>query len=224
MTSSGAPDRGAHLLEGNGAALVRERAVAGSIQRALERLYQLDRVADVHSFLEEASEGERETLFVREAEDGAIEMALRVPRLGAPSIDLARDEDLDPLCQIIEGVSHFVYLADRARAEREATQLELELQAEVDKFVVLAAWLGEPDLRASATLRRRLYEDVSYAHDASSEHGHRYRLANVRAHAFVRMLEREYLDTRRWSEMRVALRRFYRMGQEEKLRMATAAA
>ncbi|MGO8999428.1 MAG: hypothetical protein ACLQVI_39385 [Polyangiaceae bacterium] len=213
----------ARLLEGNGAALVRERAVAEAVQRALERLYQLDRLADVDEFLEEAPDGERETLFVREAADGVIEMALRVPRLGAKAIDLARDADLDPLCQIIEGVSHFVYLSHRARADREATQLELELQAEVDKFVVLAAWLGEPDATASATLRRRLYEDVSYAHDESTEHGDRYRLANVRAHAFVRRLEREYMTSRRWGDMRAALRRFYRVGQEEKLRIAVAA-
>jgi hypothetical protein len=216
-------DQRARLLEGNGAGLVRERAVAEAVQRALERLYQLDRVADVDDFLEEAGAGERETLFVREAADGAIEMALRVPRLGERSIDLARDADLDPLCQIIEGVSHFVYLADRARAERETTQLELELQAEVDKFVVLAAWLGEPDLSASATLRRRLYENVSYAHDEATEDGDRYRLANSRAHTFVRRLERDFLSARRWAEMRAALRRFYRMGQEEKLRVATAA-
>jgi hypothetical protein len=215
--------KGARLIEGNGAGLVRERALAERVQRALERLYQLDRVADVDAFLEEAPTGERETLFVREAADGVIEMALRVPRLGARDIDLARDADLDPLCQIIEGVSHFVYLADRARADREATQLELELQAEVDKFVVLAAWLGEPNLRASATLRRRLYEDVSYADDAATEPGQRYRLANIHAHAFVRRLERDYLEARRWGEMRGALRRFYRLGQEEKLRLALAA-
>jgi hypothetical protein len=190
------------------------------VQHALERLYQLDRVADVDDFLEEAPEGDREALLVREAPDGTIEMSLRVPRLGKKTIDLARDADLDPLCQIIEGVSHFVYLADRARVDREATQLELELQAEVDKFVVLAAWLGTPDLRASATLRRRLYEDVAFTHDDSTECGQRYRVANARAHAFIRRLEREYLESRRWGDMRVALRRFYRMGQAGKLRLA----
>ncbi len=222
MTNESGRRDGARLLEGNGAALVRERAVADAVQRALERLYQLDRIADVDDFLEEAPDGERETLLVREA-DGVLEMALRVPRLGAKAIDLARDADLDPLCQLIEGVSHFVYLSHRAHAEREATQLELELQAEVDKFVVLAAWLGEPDEGASATLRRRLYEQVSFAHDGSTEHGDRYRVANERAHAFVRRLERDYVKPRRWSEMRVALRSFYRVGQEEKLRLAVAA-
>jgi hypothetical protein len=216
---------GPRLLEGNGAGLVRERAVAEAVQRALERMYQLERVADVDAFLEPlpAEAGEREALLVREAPDGAIEMALRVPRLGERAIDVTRATDLDPLCQIIEGVSHFVYLADRASVHREATQLELALQAEVDKYVVLAAWLGELDIQRSATLRRRLYEDVSFADDGTTEPGFRYRLANTRAHSFIRRLERDYLRGRRWADLRAALRRFYRVGQEEKLRLALAA-
>jgi len=160
-----------HALEGNGVGLVRERALARAVQGALERLYQLERVADVHSFVQPAVEGEREALFVRENEDGSIEMALRLPALGRREIDVANDADLDPMCQIIEGVSHFVYLADRARLAREATQLELEMQAEVDKYVVLAASVSSLDARRSAALRRRLYENVSFAHEASSELG-----------------------------------------------------
>ncbi|MCH7929016.1 MAG: ATP-binding protein [Proteobacteria bacterium] len=35
----------------------------------------------------------------------------------------------------VEGVSHFVLVAERARRELPVTQLELELQAEIDKFL-----------------------------------------------------------------------------------------
>jgi hypothetical protein len=206
------------VLEGNGALLVRGRARATTVQNALERLYQLDRVADVHAFLLPAEEGEREALLVREANDGTLEMALRVPMLG-PSKDLP----LDPLCQIIEGVSHFVYLADRARADREATQLEMEMQAEVDKYVVLASATGAHDLRASAKLRERLYERVDYAHDEETELGERYRVANDLAHGFVRRLEVKFVADRKWSAMRDELRRFFRMGQAEKMRLGRAA-
>ena len=80
---------------------------------------------------------------MRESDDGAIEMALRCPG-SAGRRRLARDADLDPLCQIIEGVSHFVYLAERARVDREATQLELELQAEVDKSSSWPPGSGSP--------------------------------------------------------------------------------
>lgn len=213
----------ARFLEGNGAGLVRERAVADRVQRALERLYQLDRVADVDAFLEEAANGERETLFVREAGDGAIEMALRVPRLGARAFDLAHDADLDPLCQIIEGVSHFVYLAHRARSDRGTTQLELELQAEVDKYVLLAHGAAGFHPARAARVRARLFERVIYLHTADTETGARYRMANDLAARFAHRLEGLFTQHGRFEPMRTALRRFYGAGQAEKIGLARAA-
>lgn len=207
-------------LVGNGVLLVRERAVAAAIQRALERLYQLDPIADVNAFVMPGAAGEREALFVREDEDGTIEMALRLPALANREFDVTSDGDLDPLCQIIEGVSHFVYLAERARGDREATQLEMELQAEVDKYVILASSLGNLHERTSARLRARLYDAVSFDYAKGTELGDRYRIANTLAARFVFRLERVYVRAQRFRELHGELRRFYRMGQEEKLRAA----
>ena len=208
-------------LEGNGVGLVREIALAGRIQRGLERLYHLDRAADVDAFVTHAASGEREALFVRESEDG-LELLLRIPRLGDRTVDV-EGEGLDPLCQIIEGVSHFVYLADRAAQGREATQLELELQAEVDKYVILASSLDSSsgfDERTSRRLRERLYEGVAYVHDAGTEEGERYRMANGCARRFTARLERDYLMRARYAELQGELRKFFHMGQGEKLRAA----
>jgi hypothetical protein len=208
------------LLAGNGVGLLRERALATAIQGGLERLYQLDRVADVDSFVAEAAEGEREALLVRMADDGAVEMTLRLPTLGRREFDVLSGADLDPLCQIIEGVSHFVYLAARANEDRETTQLELELQAEVDKYVVLVATLGGLDEPKSARLRGRLYDDVSFTDSAGTEVGERYRIANQLAARFVRRLERDFVRPGNVRALHGELRRFYRLGQEEKLRAA----
>jgi len=208
-------------LEGNGAGLVREIVLASRIQRGLETLYRLDRAADVDDFVTCAHEGQREALFVRESEDG-LELQLRLPRLGERSVDV-EGAGLDPLCQIIEGVSHFVYLADRASLGREATQLELELQAEVDKYVILASALeagARFDERASRRLRERLYDDVSFVHDANTVEGERYRMANGCARRFTGRLEREYVTRLRFGELQGELRRFFHMGQGEKLRAA----
>jgi hypothetical protein len=210
----------AELLAGNGAGLLRERALATAIQGGLERLYQLERVADVLAFVAPAEGGEREALMVRMADDGAVEMSLRLPPLGPREADLLEGPGLDPLCQIIEGVSHFVYLASRAREDRRTTQLELEVQAEVDKYVVLIAALGSPDEPKSAQLRKRLYDDVSFSFAEGTEVGDRYRIANQVAARFVRRLERTYLRDGRARELRSELRHFYRLGQEEKLRFA----
>jgi hypothetical protein len=202
-------------LEGNGVCLVRERALAGRVQAGLERLYRLERQADVHAFMMPADRGEREALLVREGDDGTLEMALRVPPIGDAS-------DLDAICQIIEGVSHFVYLADRAGDGRAATQLEMELQAEVDKYVVLASSIASLDVTSSAKLRARLYERVQYAHAEDGELGERYRVANDLAHGFVRRLER-HIPPRRFGSMRDELRNFFRVGQSDKLRLGRAA-
>jgi hypothetical protein len=200
-------------LAGNGVGLVREIALAGRVQSALERLYHLDRAADVDGFVALAGDGERETLFLRESEDGELEMALRLPRLEEAS-------SLDAICQIIEGVSHFVYVAERAARNRETTQLELELQAEVDKYVVLAASMPAFDEQASQRLREELFERVSFVHDEESEQGERYRVANRCARRFVTRIERDYVARARFGEMHGELRRFFHMGQGEKLRAA----
>jgi hypothetical protein len=208
------------ILEGNGALLVREIALANRIQRGLENLYRLERAADVDAFMTHANDGEREALLVRESEDGYLELSVRVPRLEAKTIDVDDGQALDPVLQIIEGVSHFVYLADRAGQHREATQLELELQAEVDKYVIIAASLGTFDEETSRRLRRRLYEHVAFLHDEDTEQGERYRVANGYARRFTGRLERDYIARARYGELRDELRRFFHMGQGEKLRAA----
>jgi hypothetical protein len=207
---------GADVLAGNGANLIRERNMAARVQEALERLYGVDRVVDVGDFLDRAADGQRETLVVREDEGGDVLVSLKLPALG-------RQAGLDGFCQVIEGVSHFVYVVERVRSGRAATQLELELQAEVDKWVVLAASLANLDADSSAALRARLYERVVFVHDAASELGERYRIANDAANRFVRRLERDCVGTARFVELRARLRQFFHVGQEEKLRLGRAA-
>ncbi len=187
------------------------------LQRRLERFYHLEETPDVRGFVRESEDvHEREALLLRESE-GSLEMALVVPAGAA--------NDHDGWLQMAEGVSHFVYVANRARQELPSTQLELELQAEVDKFVLLVleqvpydrneAGLGR--LVEFGLVHSRLFERVSYLHDAGTELGDRYRTANDLAARFVRRLM-----THRDDATHAALRRFYRAGQAEKIRLAAA--
>jgi hypothetical protein len=204
-------------------ALERVRSLAARVQGALERLYRLDRVVSVEGFVHGAGSGEREALLLREGADGDLEVSVRLPPL--PEADASLE--LDTLCQIIEGVSHFVYVVERARMGRAATQLELEVQAEVDKWVVLAASIRSFDAHRSAKLRARLYEDFVFLHDETSEAGRelaeRYRVANDVAHRFVRRLERDFVGRARFGELHAELWRFFHIGQEGKLRLGRAA-
>ena len=189
-----------------------------SIQKRLRDFYGLERSPDVAAFTRAVPPHRREQLLVREASD-ALEIEVRVPTPTGRKAERSVD---DGLLQRVEGVSHFLYLTERARVELPATLLELELQAEVDKFVVLAVEPSVPT-RDSLALHERLYERVAFLHPADSEAGRRYRLANrlaARLAARVASLcsDRQRKDGR--GRAKTMLRRFYRSGQAEKIRMA----
>jgi len=88
--------------------------------------------------------------------------------------------------------------------------VELELQAEVDKFVFSALDTESTDKRSLKKLLRRLFVDVSYADDLSAELEARYRKANACARAYCLWLSDNFElrpDNRR---LRAELARFYR--------------
>ena len=125
-------------------------------------------------------------------------------------------------------MSHFVYVVERARMGRGATQLELELQAEVDKWVVLAASMrsfdATPQRDACARGSTRTSSScTTTSSGAERELAERYRVANDAAHGFVRRLEREYVGHARFGELHAELWRFFHIGQEGKLRLGRAA-
>lgn len=188
----------------------RTRVALAGIQRRLEDYYGLERTPDVAAFAEAAPDGEREQLLVRESDD-AVELALIVPN-DAPSAGAN-----DVWLQLVEGVSHFVYVVERVRTGLPTTQLELELQAEVDKFVLLGLEPGG-DRESVRRLHEHLYENGRFLDASGTEAGDRYRLANdLAARLGARLLGRHAHDAR------ALLRRFYRAGQTDKIALARAA-
>jgi hypothetical protein len=73
--------------------------------------------------------------------------------------------------------------------------------------------------RSALALHGDLYEKVRFLHPEHSEEGARYRLANALAARFMARLILERDAGKRHG----ALRRFYRSGQTEKIRLARAA-
>ena len=196
----------------------RPSGLPARIQERLCRHYGIGDAPVVDAFIDAVDSG-RETLLVRDA-GGELEVRLCLPRA---IVDGARPLSFDELCQGIEGVSHFLYLSERARRELPATRLELELQAEVDKYVLLAhAGTGFHPVR-SAHLREQLFERVHYVHAADTETGARYRMANALAARFARRLEGMCARHAGLEPVRATLRRFYGAGQAEKIGLARAA-
>jgi len=124
-----------------------------SLQGALAEIYDLPATPDVAQFLLTdrkqlefaGARASDEQLIVAEHGDtlslGLFIDARVLERLSRRDPFDALDQDnLADYLTAAEGVSHFVYVAWSAGFDRPVTLLELELQAEVDKYV-LAAWL-----------------------------------------------------------------------------------
>jgi hypothetical protein len=204
------------------------------VQRGLEQLYRVDTGVAVDDFVidEPTRDGlvterrPREQLLVVE-EAGEMSLALFVDPVALANLarrDPSRtldDHNLGDFLLAVEGVSHFVYAICAARVDRKVSQLELELQAEVDKYVTC---LLVTDPVRSKEWRARLFGDACYEPDLDHDESQRYRAANDNAHRYAAFLETEFVARRRIPEMLGELRRFYRMGLAAKLStIATAA-
>lgn len=184
--------------------------LAAKIQTKLAKLYRVDAPA-VDGFVR-VSESGREVLELRQNRR-SLDLALYLPREAmVPGAALP----LDLYCQVAEGVSHFLYLVERARRRLPTTQLELELQAEVDKYLMVRDALADAPAANETGLRDRLFGSVTFMHDEGSEQGDRYRTANRLAARFVGTLAPKTTSGDR-------LRRFFDAGQREKIEMVMAA-
>jgi hypothetical protein len=216
------------------------------LQRGLETLYRVETGLDVQAFVVDedgraealrgaspesppgagTSRRPREQLLVSH-EGGDVALGLFLD--DAALTNLARNDPAHGLgdhnfwdfCLAVEGVSHFIYVAHRAAGDRQVTALELELQAEVDKFVSCSLLAGARD---TAPLRGRLFEQVHYDPTLDDEERSRYQTANDEARRYARSLDRRFLVTGEVERMLIELRRFYRLSLQEKLQHIAHAA
>ena len=167
-----------------------------------------------------------EELLVLEAE-GGVELALYLapalltrlrPYESAPE-HAVLDGELEGFCQLAEGVSHFVYMARTALEERTVSLLELEAQAEVDKFALclLRRWGAGGAEAWARELLGRLFERVSYRARLSEAERWRYQEANRLSRNFCSRLMGHVVG-RRLERLLGELRYAYRLGAEAKLR------
>ena len=206
------------------------------VQRGLEALYRVDTGVAVGDFvvgrelrdrLVDARRPREQLLVCEHA--GELSLALFVdPGVLAnlAAHDPARrlgDHNFGDFLLAVEGVSHFVYAVWCAHAERRVSQLELELQAEVDKYVTCLLVIA-PEVDVSLALRRRLFGDAIYEADLDHDEHARYRAANDNAERYAGWLEQAFVGPRRIPEMLAEVRRFYRLGLAGKLALCARAA
>jgi hypothetical protein len=216
--------------------------VLNGLQSVLERLYDLRSGHDVYDFLvtdrgvlsqyscDNDGRELEEKLLLAESADGAgvalyLDGALLKRLELANPVGRLNDDNLADYCTALEGVSHFVYSTWRLSADSPVSLLELETQAEVDKYAVTVFLVGlQQGGRYPQHVHARLFDRVRFDARLEPAQFERYRTAHAVAAQFCRRLERRFVNrgVARIEALVRELRTFYRLGNREKLRYALA--
>ena len=132
--------------------------------------------------------------------------------------DQLEPEHFENLCLAIEGISHFLYLTWRALQQHNVSLLELELQAEVDKYILILFFIKKLNKTGLINkLRKILFENIKFDAALDDIELVRYQQANYYAARYCQSLETRYLQEFGSDQMACELRPFYRLGQKAKL-------
>jgi hypothetical protein len=204
------------------------------IQDLIGGIYDVPIAHDVYDFLVT----ERARLPQSHLESRSDEALIIVEEPGAVGVSLYLDPELlerlqraDPLERLdatnvadywtaLEGVSHFVYLAWNAGHDKPVSILELEMQAEVDKYVASFALLQRQSPgRFPAELLTLLFERTRIDPKLARGREGMYRAASRYAQKFCRRLEKGLRDSpaQLGHEVLAELRRFYRLSDGRKM-------
>lgn len=207
----------------------------GSMQGQLGRVYDVEVPQDVRDYLvtdravlEALTAGKpgrsaEEQLIVVE-DEGNLDIALYLdhgvlerlvaadPRASISGANLA------DFWTVLEGVSHFHYLAWNAAFDKPVTLLELEMQAEVDKYVSTRMLLqSQPEATLGAPLLQRLFDDPALDPALEPEEIGRYQAASALAGRYCADLEARFPAATFTQEFLRELRTFYRLPQAAKI-------
>lgn len=203
------------------------------LQEHLTRIYRVDPGYDVNDFLitdrivaKLLGQGNLvpktdESVLLKEDEDGlALSVFLDSEMLsrlhGADPLKELQANQLNDLWTVLEGISHFNYIAWRARKNHRVSLLELEMQGEVDKFVsTFFMALEQEDSELADRLHGWLFDNVRFNPELSRDQHERYATANNYAARFCHGLrERLVRNNRQGLD---ELRHFYRLSQRDKI-------
>jgi len=210
-----------------------------ALQQRLQVIYDLDNEYEVDTFLISDARLARqldsrhdarpipEKLLVRQHSDGVdVSLFLQQELLHK----LASDDPTQALhqgnfadfCTVTEGVSHFVYLTWNAHHARSITLFELELQAEVDKYILAAALLAEQcGGSLPHNLPHVLFDRPRFDTQLNHEEQQRYRLANAYARRYCHGLHRRLRELGDGVLITRELRQFYRLLHHKKIQRIT---
>jgi hypothetical protein len=191
-------------------------ALLETSQQRLEALYGLHPAPSPLGFLtastSEASHTEEQLLIQHDEENDELGLGLYLAPALLKRLQARSMASLHDIAMAIEGISHLRYVIHRASDALPLTPLELELQAEVDKFALLIG--TGPN---SPQLRQHLFHCQRLRKGMGVRLRERYQESTRLAARYCKYLERRYLSCNAFENLLAELRLFYRMGQHAKI-------
>jgi hypothetical protein len=206
--------------------------LVGALQGFLSEFYALDLPYDVRDFLltdatlarsldSTGREVEEKLLIAENAGEAEVCLYLEgglLDRLERSDPLTRLDGDnLEDFWTAFEGVSHFAYYTWNASLDKSVTLFEMELQAEVDKFVATTLLLLRQHERLPRGLHHWLFDLPKLDGRLDGAERDRYRRANRYASKYCRRLAPIIGRSPAREVVNRELRRFYRLSQAPKL-------
>lgn len=211
-----------------------ESCIIRQIQQSLEQIYRIHLHSDIENYLIDTRtlgilaghfrisrqpcqvlvlQGDQSPEIAVHVDEGILERLETANPMESFSTGTMAD-----FCALVEEVSHFVYLVWNIHNERSIRRLEIELQGEVDKYVLCALLLlGQDQSQIIRDLVDRLFHRFRLDDHLEPVEKERYLRANSLALRYCTFLERRFLRDLSPSGLFEEIRLFYRLPQEEKL-------
>jgi len=206
------------------------------LQQQLEQIYEVETSLQVSHFLitdpalakhYDTSKNPRQTnekLLVVHTDDG-LDVALYldnniVKHLEQHNpLESLHDGNLHEFWVVLEGISHFIYLVFNAQYEREISLFELELQAEVDKFIsAILLFNTQPDRHQVRRIMTKLFIKLQFDNALHRDELERYSMASQYAYRYCEKLLALFTEQRNQQRLYNEIRRFYRLTHHYKLK------
>jgi len=199
------------------------------IDRALKEVYRLELDYCAEEFLLKHPPTLKEkkgALFIQADKNNNKNLSLGIHLCSSVSSELSTFESWKPdwskaqtaaFSVAAEEVSHFLYLIHHLNNGRAVTQLELETQGEIDKFLLIFFAKRTRSKDHFFTTLEHIFFQFKLSENLSQEEKERYLQANIDAKRFI-LKHRAYLENPdQQQEGFRTLRRYYRLSHPEKL-------
>ncbi len=192
------------------------------LQQDIEELYGLDQGLAIDQFLVSSKELMKITpeftpiapkVLLKE-ENGVILFAVHVGDEVLERFEAGRigESALSDFVSVAEEVSHFRYLTWSVANERSVSLLDVEMQGEIDKFLLASHYFPNED-----DLRERMFERIRFSEHLDGEDLDRYIEANRLGEKFCREMKGAIGDGYLDSKWVTRLRAFYRWATSRRL-------